>query len=848
MRSRRFLLLATGFLFTSALVAIGVLLYLYVWRTPSSNPVTGSPVQPTPQASATMSGSTAPLTPPPLVTPTTTPSPTPTGTPTFTPTPTPSPTPTLTPSPTPMPATRLARAYRAKRNGDYQRARNEFEALLASAEIPEAIEASYEIGVCALLDGDYVAARDRLAQFIQEHAEDHRIPEAHFYLAEALTGLQEYGAANEAYRAYLERQDILADVIYTRIAQNDERLQDYPAAAQAYQQALERAPDLGQQYDLREQIALTYVASEDYSQAIEWFQGIIERSDNVYRLARIWYLMGQSYQMAGQEQQAWEAYSRAVNGDPQPGYAHAALVVLVDANVPVNEYQRGLIDYYAGSYAAAVEAFHRYVETTPDYNSDAHYYTALSYLAAGSLDLAVKECERTIEAFPNTIPHWGELWLTRGQALAQMGQDDAAVEAWNRFADSFSEHPLASQARWQAAQLLEQAESFFPAADTYARLADRHPDADQAPAARFRAGICRYRGGDVDGAQGAWHKLIADYADAPESIQARYWLGKTLWSQGQYEEARSLLQGLAADYPRNYYGLRAAHWLAAKGPVGDWPQAPASLHLTSDEETERQQAEEWLRGWANAPEQTDLGAVSAKLAENVHLRRGTELAAIELREQAVGEFDLVRQEIGQDPIALYQLARLTRDLQLYAASVRTTIDLISLAPENSVLEMPLLIQRLAFPTYFSDILIPECDAYGLDPLLMFALIRQESIFDDQVASWAGAVGLSQIMPSTGEWIAEMMPWPGYHEELLKRPFLNVKFGTWFLARILPGVDGDIMAALAGYNGGPANSTRWLALAKQDPDLFVEVITRDEPGRYVREIYRHYDVYLHLYGN
>jgi soluble lytic murein transglycosylase len=161
--------------------------------------------------------------------------------------------------------------------------------------------------------------------------------------------------------------------------------------------------------------------------------------------------------------------------------------------------------------------------------------------------------------------------------------------------------------------------------------------------------------------------------------------------------------------------------------------------------------------------------------------------------------------------------------------------------------MPILIQRLAFPTYFADLVLKECAEYDLDPLLMFALLRQESVFDDQVISWAGAVGLAQVMPSTGEWIAEMMPWPEFTEEQLTRGYLNVKFGAWFLARILDSTEGSVIAALAGYNGGPANSSRWMEQAMGDPDLFVEIITRDEPQRYVREIYRHYDVYARLYA-
>ena len=103
------------------------------------------------------------------------------------------------------------------------------------------------------------------------------------------------------------------------------------------------------------------------------------------------------------------------------------------------------------------------------------------------------------------------------------------------------------------------------------------------------------------------------------------------------------------------------------------------------------------------------------------------------------------------------------------------------------------------------------------------------------------------MPSTGEWIADVMPWPGYGDDLLKRPYINIRFGAWYLDRVLVETDGDVMAALAGYNGGPANSVRWLEQSGGDPDLFVEIITLSEPQLYVREIYRHYDLYVRLYG-
>ena len=573
----------------------------------------------------------------------------------------------------------------------------------------EATEAEYQIGIVSYLDGEYQVAQEMLARFIEQHPEDHRTGAAHFYLAEALTHLGEYAAAIEHYTLYLEQQDVLADLVYTRIATNQLALGAQQAAVEAYKQALERAPDLGQQYDLREQIGLAYSAWGRYEQAIDWLQGITEQSENVYRLARLWYLIGEAYRLAGLEDQALDAFARAVNGDPRPGYAHMALVKLVDAGVEVNEYQRGLIDYHVGSYDAAVAAFRRYIETTPGDDRQAHYYLALSYLEAGALDRAIQACQEAIDLYvtppdpdtaaPGDATSWGEMWLLKGQALARLGREDEAIKTYIRFAKTDDTHPLAPEARWRAAQLHEQAGRFQQAADAYAALADAHSGADKAPAARFRAGLSHYRSGDIDAALGDWKELVDGYpasnAQVPpsESLAARYWLGKTLWARGQVDEARVLLHALADEHPRDYYGLRAKHLIENKGQAGRWHTAsmhplPASLHLTSDEQTERIETENWLRHWANAPAQGELSAISADLADHLLFRRAMEMNTLGLRSLARDTFEQLRQDIAGDALSLYQLALVTRDLELYAPSMRATIDVIVLAPETSVLDMP----------------------------------------------------------------------------------------------------------------------------------------------------------------
>ena len=143
--------------------------------------------------------------------------------------------------------------------------------------------------------------------------------------------------------------------------------------------------------------------------------------------------------------------------------------------------------------------------------------------------------------------------------------------------------------------------------------------------------------------------------------------------------------------------------------------------------------------------------------------------------------------------------------------------------------------------------VANATAEELPPLLLFSLIRQESLFESFASSWAYAHGLMQVIPSTGEYIAGQLGWPpGYDVTDLHRPLVSLRFGTWYLARQRDGFDGRLDVALAAYNGGPGNAARWLEESGGDPDLFLEIIRYGETRDYIRRIYEVFAIYRRLY--
>ena len=149
--------------------------------------------------------------------------------------------------------------------------------------------------------------------------------------------------------------------------------------------------------------------------------------------------------------------------------------------------------------------------------------------------------------------------------------------------------------------------------------------------------------------------------------------------------------------------------------------------------------------------------------------------------------------------------------------------------QQASLTAPAYFNHMRYGLYYHDLIINEAQKYGLDPLFMFSVIRQESLFEGFVSSTAGAHGLMQIVPDTGEQIANELNWPPvYDSEDLYRPMVSVTI--WLL---LFGQEreicwmGILYAGLAAYNAGPGNALVWKELAGDDPDLLLEIIRFEE---------------------
>jgi soluble lytic murein transglycosylase len=117
--------------------------------------------------------------------------------------------------------------------------------------------------------------------------------------------------------------------------------------------------------------------------------------------------------------------------------------------------------------------------------------------------------------------------------------------------------------------------------------------------------------------------------------------------------------------------------------------------------------------------------------------------------------------------------------------------------------------RLSHPLEYEHIVLGHAENYDLDPALIAAVIYRESRFDPDAVSESGAVGLMQLLPDTAQGIAELTGGGGFVVSDLNDPEINVRYGSFYLRRLLTKYDGDLELALAAYHAGQGNVDEWL---------------------------------------
>ncbi|MBE0681032.1 MAG: tetratricopeptide repeat protein [Anaerolineales bacterium] len=769
-------------------------------------------------------------------------------TPSQSPTPEASPTPTITPTP-PITA-RVSVGDKALFYGDYESALLDYQIVLQDSPDP-LLRASAKWGEARILYAEkrYNETFTSIQALINEYPDSPHLAQAYFLQGFVHFRLENYSAAADSWQTYLVLrpgyldayvQELRGDALYSA--------KDYPAALAAYTAAIQ-SPALGDDIAVDLKVASTHTRMGNYDSALALYDGITARAPNDYIKAQAGYESGLVYQAQGQNEAALEKFRFAVENYPLSYHAYLSLVALLDAGGTVNELDRGLVDFFAGQYAVAIAAFDRYLSSNPaDNDGTAYYYRAQSRRNLSFYDEALQDYGTFIANFPSH-PNWGDAWGEKAFIeWSQKGDYSKAAQTLLEFVSIVPNTTLSTDYLMSAARIYERDAQYERAVETWSRVANEYPGTTQAPDAVFLMGVIYYRQGNFTSALDSFNRSLGLSPSPTAQARANLWIGKSQQKLGDNEAALNAWRTGQNLDSGGYYSERARDLLTDQAPF-----APASsTNYTPDLAAERRDADAWIRLTFNLPPETDLNGLGA-LGSDERVIRGNEYWNLGLYEKARLEFESLRTELELklEAVGSYRLANYLVDLGLYRSAIfaaRQVLTLAGLDEHTESMMAPPYFSRIRYGLYYSDLIIPESQQEGFDPLFTFSVVRQESLFEGFVSSSAGARGLMQVIPTTGAQIAsELGKPPNYTEDDLYRPYVSIMFGTHYLANNLRLFGGDLYAALAAYNGGPGNALEWKNLSGDDPDLFLESVRFEETRNYIRNIYEIHIVYRRLYG-
>ncbi|HWO40255.1 MAG TPA: transglycosylase SLT domain-containing protein [Candidatus Eisenbacteria bacterium] len=435
------------------------------------------------------------------------------------------------------------------------------------------------------------------------------------------------------------------------------------------------------------------------------------------------------------------------------------------------------------------------------------------YLSARKRSEAMPLLEEIARDYPEG-PEAPRALYRIAQILWNRNDNQRALEYFNQLTERYPGAADADRALLAAASIYESQGKKAEAVALYNTIQARFPKSPARDAAAWRLAWLYYIGGDFKKASAVFKSLAGRAKDDSLRTASFYWHGRSAERLGAVESAKQSYHKILQAGDESYYHGLAARRLARLGIA-----VPAAKN-----------------GKSGSGSLDEAPAIPADIG--FHLARARELTALNLDSLALVELDRASRLAGSEPALLRMLVREYAKTRSYARSLALANQLPQGLEER---------ERHRFPLAYWDMIEEKARAHGLDPYLLLALIRQESLFDTRARSSASALGLMQLIPSTAARVAKQIGWSPPTTEGLFEPEINITLGAQYLKDLLERYGNDWHKAIAAYNAGEQAVDRWQKeIDSDDSEEFIERIPYLETRQYVKLVLRNHRIYKRLY--
>lgn len=431
----------------------------------------------------------------------------------------------------------------------------------------------------------------------------------------------------------------------------------------------------------------------------------------------------------------------------------------------------------------------------------------------------------------------GKALYVAGKSLERKKDWAGAARAYEQIPALFPDHSMADDGYALAGIAWQHAGEEAKAVQRWEAQVSAYPTGDLAAEGFWRLAWTAWLGGDTTKALEWAERSIRTVPindDPVHAMAARYWAGR--WrvyptvgdpkrvnpDSQAVAEGIDRLVALCRDYPSSFYSLLAASRLYELAPdrLAAIPR-PASVPDAG--------------GWNVRQEWLDEPST----------QWGLSLARLGLIKEALNELkSQPTDSLTPSEVALQ--ANLLVATEPFAVHDRLHHYLLNHPPETLGPDRERII-RLAFPEKWWTEVQTATEAYEWDGRIFHSLVREESSFNPAAKSWAGALGLSQLMPATAQSVGTKMGYKVSTAQLTTDTLLNLRIGSRYYQGLVERFKGNLFLATPSYNAGEGNIEKWIALDPARPtDQFIEAIPLRETRHYVKRVMGTWQIYRLTY--
>jgi soluble lytic murein transglycosylase-like protein/TolA-binding protein len=390
--------------------------------------------------------------------------------------------------------------------------------------------------------------------------------------------------------------------------------------------------------------------------------------------------------------------------------------------------------------------------------------------------------------------------------------NEGALEGFYRFLANGVRGPNDGLAHYAIGRILEGNGETDAAIESYGLAANTF-GFDGRGEAGWRKGWAAYRDRRYTDAQN-YFSATATLALKNQSLgwraESLYWQARTLQRQNNPKEADGLWDKVLAEYPEGYYTA------AIDARRGTTPPVWAVKHIST--KTPANLDEKTMRSYLRGRDLHDAG-----------------LGTLARRDLAV----------AANTLSAKQRRALLPNLEALGASGLAFREALAMSKARSLSSAEL--RPFLYPRAHRRIVETQARSHGIDPVVVWSLMRQESAFDANAVSPANAIGLMQLLPTTASRIASAANVADASREALFDPETNIKLGTTYLSGLMREFEGRLVLALAAYNAGETAARRWRNEGSGlSEDELIESITYRETRDYVKKILRNMRNYRRIW--